>query len=953
MNNKQRLLIIDGHSLAFRAFYALPVDSFVTSDGQCTNAVQGFINMLLRILDKEKPSHVAVAFDLPGGTFRTREYTDYKGGRGETPAEFPSQIKWIEQALQAMRIVSLTKTDYEADDILCTLARQGREAGMQVLVVSGDRDSIQIVNEEVTVLYPVKGVSEIHRFTPLAVEEKYGVTPDKYPDLAAITGEKADNLPGVEGVGPKTAAAWLQKYGDLANLFAHISEIGGKRGQALRESETLVWRNRQLNRLVDDLELEISLSDLEVAEFDADKVMALCEAIEFNQLKIRMLQKAGTLSKENARHISQSEQFLQTWKSKGSDLSLCLTFDVVSWCEKNELAYIPAVCSALGRTQIVIAGREEILVVEITELSATSSVALANWIANTQYKKIVHDGKELGHTLAQYGYSLSGISNDTLLNAYLLDADMRDKTIANLLTQYLNITLSEKQEYYFTQKRLQVKQDYPVEDCVLEDKDSQLALELFVPQPVKIYYTPLLDTVEQALTKTEEMSSRRRNALLEHKTALIEQLLSALYHQYLSEYMQLLLVERQQQDLLENLELPVMHTLFAMETQGIAVDIQKLESLYKDFDSAALHAASEAQKVAGREINLNSPKQIQEVLFTQLGLPPTRKTNTGFSTDAQALLEISIVSDEPFLQYLISYRDVIKLKQMVEVLKDTVSDDGRIHTSFEQAVAATGRISSKNPNLQNIPARTEEGMRIRDCFVAKNSDYTILTADYSQIEMRLMAHFSEDEALLEAFASGEDLHKFVASKVYKIPLQAVTALERTHVKQVSYGLAYGLSPYGLSKRLGISVAQANVLMAEYFSRFGRVRNYLQSVVEQARKKGYTETLLGRRRYLPGLASSNRQVREAAGRAALNAPIQGSAADIIKIAMLRVEDLLLKANLDAKILLQVHDELVLEVAKTDVDAVKAIVIEGMHTAYKIRVALDVSVGVGDTWALAAH
>ena len=897
------VLIIDGHSMAFRAFYALPPDNFVTATGQHTNAVYGFVSMLTRLLETEQPTHVAVAFDVSRHSFRTEEYPEYKGTRDATPEEFKGQVELIREVLDAMGIVSLSREGFEADDILATLAYRAGNDGATVLVVSGDRDSFQTVTDNVTVLYPGTGPGDLRRMTPQAVEEKYGVPPHRYPEIAAIVGETSDNLPGVPGVGPKTAAQWINKYDGLDNLLARADEIGGKRGAALREHMDDVVRNRRLNRLLTDMDLEVSPSDLARRPTDVAAIDRLFDSLEFGRLRQKVREVAG---------IGMGEGPVDEVPEAVVEVEISVSLvdascDIAQWARAHSLLAVLVegdMRPTRGEvTRLVLASDNEALVIDPVELSPTQEEALAEVLA-TASSLIVHDAKGARHALASRGWTLGGVEFDTMLAAYLAHPDQRSHKLEDVLSRVLGVVIEE------------------------EEGDSEALFDL------------------GDMGAGPSAAQVRAGKLAAHLHPLAQTLRSRLE-------------ESSEAALLTEMEMPLSILLGQMEDIGIAADTAVLDGLSDELGKAVDAAREGAWAAAGREVNLSSPKQLQELLFDHFGLPKTKKTKTGYTTNAEALADLHAkTSDEggaghDFLGFLLTHRDRIKLKQMVDSLSATVASDGRIHTTFSQVAAATGRLASSDPNLQNIPARSADGMRIRGAFVAGEGFESLMSADYSQIEMRLMAHLSGDEALIEAFNSGEDLHRTMASMVFGTPVAEVSAEERSRIKATSYGLAYGLSSYGLAAQLGIPVPEAAALRDRYFERFGKVRDYLEGLVAQARADGYTQTMFGRRRYLPDLRSSNRQRREMAERAALNAPIQGSAADIVKIAMMNVVDALSEAGLKSRLLVQIHDELLLEVAPGEATALEAIVRDKMATPVALSVPLDVAVGIGASWQLAAH
>ena len=898
------VLIIDGHSMAFRAFYALPADNFVTATGQHTNAVYGFVSMLTRLLQTERPTHVAVAFDVSRHSFRTEEYPEYKGTRDATPEEFKGQVELIREVLDAMGIVSLSREGFEADDILATLAYRAGHEGATVLVVSGDRDSFQTVTDNVTVLYPGASPGDLRRMTPAAVEAKYGVPPQRYPEIAAIVGETSDNLPGVPGVGPKTAAQWINKYDGLDNLLARADEIGGKRGAALREHMDDVIRNRRLNRLLTDMDLEVGPADLARRPTNLAAVDRLFDSLEFAHLRAKVREVSGIgmrdrpiveaveSSASEAQievHLADASCNITAWTSARAPLALLIEGDVRP--TRGDVS------------RLVLAGTNDALVVDTAELSPAQERAVADVLAQAS-SLIVHDAKGTRHALAARGWTLGEVGFDTMLAAYLAHPDQRSHKLEDVVSRVLGLVLEE---------------------------ETRAADALFD-----------MDEIGAGPSAAQVRAGRLAAALhpLAHK-------------------LRATLDERGETSLLVDMEMPLSILLEEMETIGIAADADVLDGLSTELGKAVDAAREGAWMAAGREVNLSSPKQLQEILFDHFGLPKTKKTKTGYTTNADALADLWAKTEErggaghDFLGFLLTHRDRIKLKQMVDSLSATIASDSRIHSTFSQVAAATGRLASSDPNLQNIPARSADGMRIRGAFVAGQGYESLMSADYSQIEMRLMAHLSGDEALIEAFNSGEDLHRTMASMVFGTPVADVTGEERSRIKATSYGLAYGLSSYGLAAQLSIPVPEAAALRERYFERFGKVRDYLEGLVTQARADGYTQTMFGRRRYLPDLRSTNRQRREMAERAALNAPIQGSAADIVKIAMLDVASALSEAGLASRLLVQIHDELLLEVAPGEEKAVEELVRAKMASPVTLSVPLDVAVGIGASWQLAAH
>ncbi|MEU4763169.1 DNA polymerase I [Actinosynnema sp. NPDC023794] len=884
-----RLLLVDGHSMAYRAFFALPKENFQTGTGQTTNAVYGFTSMLINLLRDEKPTHIAVAFDVSRKTFRTEAYAEYKAGRSETPDEFRGQVSLIEDVLGTLNVPVLSKANFEADDLIATLTTQATALGFEVLICTGDRDALQLVTDKVTVLYPVKGVSEMARYTPELVLEKQGVPPELYADYAAVRGDSSDNLPNTPGVGPKTIVKLLTQFGSLNGLIDHIDEVPGKVGDALRANLANIMLNRQLTELVRDVELPLGPAELEARAWDRDAVHRLFDELEFRVLRDRLFSTLSTAEPEAEEGFTVSGGAVEVG-------GVAAWLDAHARSGRVGIAFRSSGGDLEGLALAAVGGEGGY--VEVASLTEADENALAAWLADESVVKAAHDLKLPLRALRARGWKLRGVSSDTALAAYLVRPGQRSFALDDLALRYLKRELRAE-----------------------EPDDGQLSL--------------LADEAEER-QKTAQAAIVRAFAVAELADALDAEL-----------------VATGQESLLANLELPLMMVLDDVEAVGIAIDTEHLAALEAHFAAGVKQAAQDAYSVIGKEINLGSPKQLQTVLFDELNMPKTKKTKTGYTTDADALQNLFESTQHPFLQHLLAHRDVTRLKSTVDGLLKSVADDGRIHTTFHQTIAATGRLSSTDPNLQNIPIRTDEGRRIREAFVVGPGYAELMTADYSQIEMRIMAHLSEDAGLIEAFRSGEDLHTFVASRAFSVPTSEVTAEQRRRVKAMSYGLAYGLSEYGLAQQLRISAAEAREQKEAYFARFGGVRDYLHAVVEDARKKGYTETILGRRRYLPDLTSDNRQRREMAERMALNAPIQGSAADIIKVAMLGVFRALEESGLRSRMLLQVHDELVLEIAEGEREQVEALVRAEMGGAYQLSVAMEVSVGVGRSWDAAAH
>ena len=895
-------MLLDGHSLAYRAFFALPAENFKTATGQTTNAVYGFTSMLINLLRDEEPTHVAAAFDVSRKTFRSEMFPEYKAQRSKSPDEFNGQVDLTKEVLDALGIPVMAIEGYEADDIIATLATQAEAEGYKVLVVTGDRDSLQLVDDSVTVLYPRKGVSELTRFTPEEVEKKYGLTPTQYPDYAALRGDPSDNLPGIPGVGEKTASKWIREYGSLASLIDHVDEVKGKVGDALRTHLASVQTNRQLTELVRDMQLPATPDELAMVGWDRDRIHQLFDDLEFRVLRDRLF---STLSSVEPEAESGFEL----------DGSVLGEGEVRDWLDAHARTgrsglTVTAPHQVVGAdvTGVAIAAADGTSgYVDVTVLGPDDEKALGDWFADSTIDKALHETKWAIHALRSRGWTLAGVTSDTALAAYLVRPGQRTFNLDDLALRYL---------------RRELRADDGADSGQLSLLDDDGGAGKIAEQAMleARAVAELADTLDTELDRIDS------------------------------------------KPLLTEMELPLLFVLADLEAAGIAVDVEHFGQLEETFSERIRTAAEAAYEVIGEQINLGSPKQLQTVLFDKLDMPKTKKTKTGYTTDADALQTLYEKTEHPFLAYLLEHRDATRLKVTVDGLLKSVADDGRIHTTFNQTVAATGRLSSTEPNLQNIPVRTEAGREIRHGFVVGSDNgpggtgkpyETLMTADYSQIEMRIMAHLSSDAGLIEAFNTGEDLHNFVGSRAFGVPIDAVTTDMRHRVKAMSYGLAYGLSAFGLAAQLRISRDEAKEQMEAYFDRFGGVRDYLHDVVVEARRNEYTATLFGRRRYLPDLNSDNWQRRQAAERMALNAPIQGTAADIIKVAMINVHKRLVAEKLASRMLLQVHDELVVEVAEGEREQAEKVVREEMGNAIDLSVPLEVSVGFGRSWDDAAH
>lgn len=883
-DDRPTVLLLDGHSLAYRAFYALP-DTLRTQTGMLTNAVYGFTSMLIKMLGDRDPDGVAVAFDQGRDISRTEAFADYKANRSAPPDEFRPQVDLIKQVCDVLKLPILVLPGVEADDVLATIAERAVAQGWHAEVVTGDRDAMQLPNEHITVLYTLRGISEMAEMTPDAVEERYGVRPEGYVDMAALRGDKSDNLPGVPGVGDKTAAKLVNQFGDIDGVYDNIEQVAGKKVPAmLVEHEDQVRINRRVMQLRRDVDVEADLDDLRLSPWDADAIRKLFATLEFRALYDRFAEEVldDAVAEEQATGFRRVPTRLEGGALRGwlgglGEDPVAVVADVSDRVPHLHL-------DALGLSH---ADGDPVSLV-LDEAIDDDRTALAELLAGPR-ALVTHDAKVLDHVATGLGVDLDGVSIDTELAAYLLAPAQRSFSLEALALQYLH-------------RRLEVAGD--------QADEGQLSLEV----------------------GDDEWEARALRA------EAVRQLGDVLREQ---------LDDRDQRKLLDEIELPLVEVLAGMERAGMCVDRHVLDEMSTTMTARARDLELTIHDHAGREFLVGSGKQLQEVLFTELELPKTKRIKTGWSTDATQLG--NIIDSHPIIPAILEWREVTKLlSTYIDALPPLADDQtGRIHTTLSQTVAATGRLSSSNPNLQNIPVRRAEGREIRRAFTAA-ADHHLLVADYSQIELRVMAHLCEDEGLLTAFRSGEDIHATTAAKVFDLPLEHVDGGLRDRAKAVNYGLAYGLTPYGLGQQLGIPPDEASEIVDAYFVRFPKVHEFLQAAVVDATREGYTTTLFGRRRYLPDLLSTNRNRQQMAQRMALNAPIQGTAADIIKLAMIAVGDQLAAAGMASRMVLQVHDEIILECPDDELDDTTSLVVDAMGAVAELAVPLDVDTATGVTW-----
>jgi DNA polymerase I len=865
-SDKRKILLLDGHSLAYRAFFALP-DTLVTSSGQVTNAVYGFTAMLIKLFADERPDAVVVCFDKGAPQFRLDRYADYKAGRAETPDKFRQQLPLIREVLTALKIPMFELEGYEADDLLATLVRHCGAEGCEVVVVTGDRDILQLVRDGVSVIMTRRGISDVIRYDAPTVVERYGVGPEKWIDFVALKGETSDNLPGVPGVGDKTAAQLIQKYGDIEQVIAHADELTPKLGAAIKAHAGQVRINKELGRLLDDVPLEVDPAKITLAAWDDEEVRKLFTSLEFRTLHERL--------KELQLHVAAAPALaleVKELRDLGAESELRGDAVAFAWNE-NWLA----LSDAPGEARLV--------------PLAEATRRLAKCLADPTQRKIAHDIKPLYRSAIAEGIDVQGVYLDTKIAAYLLEPGAAaGYPLKDVASRYLGVSLEEEQP------------------ALAAGEQAALAFGADEKKPVA---REAIAVRALALPLEEKL---RRQGIWELAAAL---------------------------------EFPLIGVLARMEHHGILIDRKYLEELDADFGAKMTALERSVQEHAGEEFNVNSQPQLQRILFEKLGLPKTKRIKTGYSTDAAELEKLA--GAHAIVDALLEYREVSKLKngftEMLLALIDAKTN--RIHTTYEQTKAATGRLASNAPNLQNIPIRGEMGRRIRRAFVAPPG-HILLSADYSQIELRVLAHLSEDATFCRAFDEGHDFHATIAARVHGVALEAVTPDMRSRVKQFSYGIAYGMSAYGVSQRLGVEMDEAASFIETYYAQFPRVREYLAAQVERAKVDGFTTTMFGRRRYLPELHSPNFRLRALGERMALNTPIQGSAADIIKRAMISVDAALRKDPL-AKMLLTVHDELVFEIAEEKLGAARALIEREMTQAAELRCGLAVDIHTGVNWA----
>jgi DNA polymerase I len=869
-----RLFILDGHSLAYRAFFALP-STLATTTGQVTNAVYGFTSMLIKLLTEERPDLIAVAFDVGKPVARLAMDADYKAGRRETPEDFRPQLGLIQEVVESLRIPMLLVADHEADDAIGTLAIRAAERGIDATIVTADRDFFQLVRPEIHVLFNRRGISDIAHVDEAWVEDRYGLPPAKYLEYVALKGDTSDNIPGVPGVGEKTATKLIQQYGSVEDLLQHTDELKGRLKENVEAAGDRLILNKDLARIVTDVPLDIEPEDAVMGDWDVDEVRRLFTSLEFRSLFDRLME----LAKDAKPKVEVAELDLR--QVPPEELAGLLADGPVGLAVREEAGVLSGLAVSAGGAQAAYAALED-------------PGAIADRLADPTVTKWAHDAKALERVALRAGAPIEGVAFDTMLAGYLLEPGTADYPLSALSERYLGTDLFGAEED--------------------EEADGQL----FAEDPWRAVAT---EAAGVALLAPELEEQIDRQGL---------------------------------RRLLEEVELPLASVLARMEARGVGLDVPYLEEMGESVRDRMATLKDEVFRHAGQEFNLNSPPQLRAILYDQLGLQPGKKTPKGeLSTDASVLEKLRDV--HPIVDALLSWRELDKLNSTyLEALPRLVDEkDGRLHTSFNQTVAATGRLSSSNPNLQNIPIRSELGRQIRRAFIPGGDDQVLLVADYSQIELRILAHLSGDEGLRAAFASGHDIHAATAATVFDLPPEHVDPEMRRRAKAVNYGLAYGMNAWGLATRLDITPDEAQEFIDAYFEGFPAIKAYLQNQVDRATVEGFTETLLGRRRYIPELQAANPRLRDLGRRQALNAPIQGSASDVFKVGMIAVDAALRdRPELRCHMLLTVHDELVFEVAKDHAEGSVDLIRERMEHAVDLEVDLRADVGLGANWSEAA-
>ena len=881
---QKKLLLIDGNSVAFRAFYALyrQLDRFTSPDGLHTNAIYTFKNMLDAILKQVNPTNILVAFDAGKVTFRTKMYQDYKGGRQKTPSELLEQLPVIRELLKDLGIKSYELKNYEADDIIGTLSKMGEDAGYKVTIVTGDRDLTQLASDKVTVLITKNGVGDTEAYTPEHMKEVNGVTPTEFIDMKALMGDNSDNYPGVTKVGPKTASRLIQKYGSVEELYKHVDEMKkSKLKENLINDKDKAFLAKKLATIDRTSPVEVTLKDTEIKDPDYEKLRNLYEKLGFRKFLAQLDQNKDAQSENTS---AEDYQYVELTEHNAKELANISEKEISFYLEmigdNYHLAPLAGFALKIG-SKIYVA----------KDIALLQEMPLKAILENKTIKKNVFDIKRTFVGLHRLDILAGGLDYDMLLASYLVNNENNSNDLGEIAHLYDDYSVKTDLEVYGRGKKKAVPDD----------------IEFYKHLAAKVH------------------------AIADLKPELLKRL-----------------KDHEQDDLYDQIEIPVAFVLAKMEINGMKVLPGTLIQLENDFATRLKELEDKIYQQAGERFNLNSPKQLGHILFEKLGLPPLKKTKTGYSTSVEVLNQLKTQS--PIVSEILDYRQIAKIQSTyVKGLLDVIQPDGRVHTRYLQTLTATGRLSSVDPNLQNIPTRTEEGKQIRKAFVPSEADGYIFSCDYSQVELRVLAHVSGDEHMQEAFKTGYDIHSHTAMKIFHLDSpDEVTPLMRRHAKAVNFGIVYGISDYGLSKNLGISRKRAKEFIDNYFDQYPQIKDYMDKAVKEAREKGYAETIMHRRRYLPDIHAKNFNVRSFAERTAINSPIQGSAADIIKIAMINMQKKLEELHLKTKMVLQVHDELIFDVPKDELETIKKIVPEVMQSAVRLDVPLVADSGWGHNW-----
>lgn len=883
MTTKRKLLLIDGHSLIFRAFYGMysALDTMVNNQGLHTNALYAFHNMITKVIEDEKPSHILVAFDAGKTTLRHEVFSEYKGGRESMPSELSEQMPYFKEMLTALGLHYYELPLYEADDIIGTMSKKAVNEDFEVIVISGDKDLTQLATDRVRVDITRRGVSELESYTPAHIREEYGLEPKQIVDLIALAGDPSDNIPGVTGVGEKTALKLLAEYQSVENLYEHIDELKtSKRKENLIAEKDLALMGRKIAEIICDAPVEVDLEDLDYRGADIEKLVSLYRELNF-QSHLEKLNDADYMDELKARSQPMEFQWIEEVASDHLAAHSIIYFELT---ENNyHRAEIIGVGIGTGR-HIYITNVEGIV----------SSKAFREFLADESIPKVFYDSKTATYILHRLGMEIKNIVFDMTLASYILTGEDNSGTVESVVK----------------------KHDY---EAVLPDS--------------LVYGKGQVKKIPEDFERVKEHIASKVQACL------------WLYDQLYQK-----LEENNQLKLLETMEMPLARILTRMEIEGVKVDTDQLKALGEEYRHRLEIIEKDIYEVAGEEFNINSTQQLSEILFEKLGYQPIRKTKTGYSTAQDVLEKIQAREDAPIIDKILEYRKLRKIDStyVKGLLSEVDEQTGLVHTRFQQYVTRTGRLSSADPNLQNIPVRRDEGREIRKVFVPKHDHYTMYGADYSQIELRLLAHISADEHLIEAFQKGEDIHTTTAMRIFGIEEADVTSNIRRDAKAVNFGIVYGISDYGLSENLKISRKEAKNIIDTYFERFPDVKKYIDEIIREARHNGYVETLYGRRRYLPDINSSNFNRRTFAERTAMNTPIQGSAADILKMAMIEIDQQLSEEEFATRMILQVHDELIFEGPEEEMDQVEQMVSEVMENIIELKVPLKVEGGRGDNW-----